>query len=359
MMRVVALMLLIAGCSGPSPVETEQDEPCIVEAADDYSCDAVDGNKTADQVAHLHDYWRGQDTVRLLDADQDMGRPTYSSCDPYPVVQFLPGDDATVHQGAGRMDIAMRFQPAGDHRAGQGELWIRSADKDHAEYVADLEDGATVTINVPYNASDLPHQVLSAWEFTIYFRPDPVLSNVQCFLLPRGTVGLTVDIHRTLDLVPFPGHPDHWANGTQLPILDAYAEFNLVDGGDGYCSTSSDASHPEGSCQMHWSGFGPQGGLIVPPGAGMVRLTLQADPDPGHEDVELILGFHGADTRTMETAQPVERTANTAIYEIDPRGRTDGPYAQQSQWAFQVGMETPSGFYGGGWSLEGTVLPDG
>lgn len=362
-MRVILVLaglmaVALAGCFSPEPPgdSSDSDDPCVVESADDYSCDEAAGNRSADQVAHLHDYWQGKSTVRLIDAEQQIGTPVYGSCDAMPVRYFVPPDEATVYQGTGQVDVETRFTPGPDHRAGPAELWIKQADQDAAQHVGDWVDGETISIELPYNASDLPHQRLSAWEFWVYFHPDPDLQPTGCRLFPRGTLGITVDIHKTLEIQPFPGHPDHWSNATELELLDEYATFDLVrDQPVDYCDHAG-GSDPEGGCQMHWRGFSPRDGRIVPPGTDHLRITLTAEPEPGYEDVGLELAFHGADTRTMENIEPVEASPPTWVFEVPADGRTDGPYAQQSQWTFQVSMETASGQYSGDWRMEGVAV---
>lgn len=357
-MRVlpVACIVLLAGCTSPQPNESlvGGDEPCVVESADDYSCQELDENKRPDQVAHQHNYWGGAETVRLIEDEQSFGTPIVTNCDSTPMEVFRPPEEATVYQGTGLMDIAMTMAKDPDYFAGQAELWVKRADQVDPVYVADFEDGAEVALDVPYNASDLPHQSLSAWEFWVYVQPEPTTRSAYCAVQPRGVVGLTVDIHHTLEIQAFPGHPDHWNNQTELPLLDDFATYAVLEENLGAC-LGGDGSDPDGSCEMHSEGFGPREGLIVPPDAQVVSITLTAEPELGYEGIQLGLEFHGADTRDFSAVDPVEREGNTATYEIDSVGIGDGPYAEQSQWRFRVVTDDTTGTYRGDWSLVGSV----
>lgn len=356
MIALLALAVALAGCAGDSetPAPAEQD-PCLVESADDFSCADQDANKTADQVAHVHDYWGGRETVRVLEESNTLGASIISSCDAWPTRSWLPAEGLTVFQGTGRVEITTHVEYSLDHRSGQLEVWVQRADQDTPEYVADLEDGNTVTLEVNHSAADLPHQALSAWEFWVYTQPDPTTQPYRCDVWPRANVTFEVDIHKTLEVRPFPGHPDHWNGTDERPFLDAYASYGLNEEVLGSC-TSGESSHAEGSCSMHWRGFGPQNGSIVPPGTDHVRLTLTLEPDDAEPDATWGLRFHGADTREFQHIEPVSREGDTAVYEIAAAGITDGPYSEQSQWRFQLVNESDHQAYLGGWTLQGPAV---
>lgn len=346
------LLAVLAGCTSSTDAPVVDAAPCVVESADDYSC-AQQQNRAPDQVAHVHDYWGGRDVVRLLEETQSLGYQVVSSCEPDKVRVWLPPEEATVFQGTGRVDVTTGVEYEPDHASGPLQIWVKRADQDSPEYVADLEDGATVTMQVDHSAADLPHQVLSAWEFWVYAEPHPAL-DAYCMVQPRATVTMEVDIHKTLEVLPFPGHPDHWGGAEELPLLDAFAQVRVAEEWLGAC-IEDDSSHPEGSCEMHRHGFGPLDGHVVPPGAGVVRLTLTADPAAGQPPTQLGLRYHGAHTRTFEHVEPVSRQGDLAEYEIEVAGDNDGPYAKQSQWRFQVVNESDHQTFQGEWGLGGVV----
>lgn len=353
---MVACVVLLAGCTTPeaNKATIPEDEPCVVESAEDYACQELDEGKRPDEVAHRHNYWGGAETVRLIEDEQSFGTPIVTNCDATPMEVFRPPEESTVYQGTGLMDIAMTMAKDPGYFAGQAELWVKRADQVDPQYVADFVDGAEITLEVPYNASDLPHQTLSAWEFWVYVNPEPTTRSAYCAVQPRGLVGLAVDIHNTLEIQPFPGHPDHWNNQTELPLLDDFATYTVLEENLGAC-LGGDGSDPDGSCEMHSEGFGPRDGHIVPPDAEVVTITLEAEPDPGYEDIQLGLEYHGADTREFTRVDSVEREDTTAHYEIDATGIGDGPYAEQSQWRLRVVVEGTGDVYRGDWSLIGTV----
>lgn len=369
MMRilVVALMMVsvaLAGCNDGYVPEAAE-EPCVVVDPTDTRCLTEDelANRTADQVAHQHDYWQGRDTVDLLsvqDVEVDGG---YGWCDgAYPIEVVLPPDGAVVFQGTGSMNITMDVEiDEENHNSGPLELWVKRADDDSPEFVAYMEDGETVMILVNESQADLPHQLLSAWEFWVYAEAGEAgtISTTDCPVEPSAVVGLHIDITRTRDPPVFPGHPDHWGDEDELVVMEAWGRI-ARSVGKGTCNSAGESSHPVSPCQMWWRGFGPIDGSIVPPGTGKLLVTVDADAD-GDAVLPPSLGlqFHGADTRTFQDIEPREQDDTVREYQIDLKAiETDGPYSEQSQWRFFLTNEADHGTYQGTFSVVVVAVKD-
>lgn len=318
-LSVVLLTLTVAGCiAGPAPeASQEQDWPTIENPRN--------LSYATDSGMHVHDYWDGQDHLEVM--NDTKGKTHW-----YPALpggeeasfsfQFRPPDGQVVPQGAAFLEVTVSWE---DREPGTsyGRLSLRAkpANVNEMELIEeDLDHGGTVEIPLDYEEADLPHQLISNWAFEVQIHgsDDPYNRWV-------GSVTVQVEAHRGLELKPFPPHPDHWGDRTELPLVEETREFERYN----YPLLPAYAKGNE------LDPVRPPNGSLVPSDAQRVEVTVTYDNDLPAGDV--ILYYHGADTRYYTQLEPDE-TEEGAKHYVIPVNETvaDTPYADASQWAFVV-----------------------
>lgn len=330
---LVLVSLLLAGCvGGTADTDEGTDWPTITDPAD-LSYDGTSG-------FHIHDYWGGEEVLPLVERTKSHYFQNCAGGDSSWRSSFYPGDGQVVPQGTAVLSVTVSWEETdptyGTHsmtaaRCGQPqaalsnaydamELWIKPADASEVRLVEDdLTNGATVEIPLEYEEADLPHQLISAWEFQVRIRGSDDM-NYNHF---EGSVTVQAEVHRGLELRPFPPHPDHWDGRTELPLLDhedRFQRFNIpYMGFNGY------------QLQV----LRPPNGTVVPLDARTVEVTLTFDNEEPVGD--LYLFFHAADTREFVRLEPDEASEGDKRFSLPvTEPMADTPYAKASQWAFYV-----------------------
>lgn len=310
----VILLVLLAGCSGATPQSgAATDEPIVI---------TDPRNLTADGSAHIHDYWKGQARLTILESTHPGGEapgtgPGYASGGDIAVRSFQPEADHVVPQGTSAVEITFTWTDAALDSYATPALWLKTAAQSAANASGPMAKGVPVTVNITAEDADLPHQVLSAWRFELRMSsPDPMP------LRFKGAVTIQVDAIRGLPLPTFPGHPDFWNGATELPLLRdqgtlSYFE-DLRDGGcNGFVCPKV---------------MVPEPGFLVPYDASFVHVMMNWTST----GVPLQLAYHGGDARQFMVANPISTQGGRSLYLLEVGGGADGPYALQSQWEFKV-----------------------
>lgn len=316
---LLACVLLASGCTGPAAEPTTTTDPITLVT------DPAQGRNATGSGPHLHDYWGGGTRLTLFDAAPQVvqGLLTVGG-GKVPIASYRPDVGAVVPQGTAWANATFTWDADATDTFGGGELWVKSAADNHTAFVATLAGpGTTVTLPVAPEQADLPHQVLSAWEFVLVFQPDAAGA-----VSYSGNVELTVTLDRGHPIPLFPGHPDQWRNRTEAPLLSSGGDL-LFDGdaeGNYRCY---------GGCpQVHV----PDDGAVVPIDAALVKVELGLS---GSAPTKLGLKFHSAASRDWTAATPSSDTPTLRTYLLEVGDGGDGPYARQSQWEFLPYIEGP------------------
>lgn len=334
----VALMVvagMLSGCTSPSDEGAEEAVGVITDPKD-----FSDANSTG---SHVHDYWQGATVKDVVDATQSSTWNTVGGSG-YWRRTFVPPDETVVPQGTATINITVEWQdgsPADLY--GAVSLWVKPADTVQPRYVQDIASGGTVEIPLTYEQADLPHQLLSAWEFIVQYNVSS-----QPYSAFFGTTHVVATAHRGLPLQPFPPHPDLWQDRTEFTFVDVTEGFvNL-----GYTGTGNLPRVVRA-----------QEGTLVPPDAAFVTVDLEllASPPAPQPVGSLELQYHAADTRawtSLGVASTVEPTMSWVI-QVES-GMGDGPYGNASLWQFRIytpGTDNPTSpaAFAGGYRLTATV----
>lgn len=322
---VLVVAMLSAGCiGGPAQTSEEPDWPTIT--------DPTDLSYDTDAGFHVHDYWGGNDVVTVVNETQPVGTTSVGGGESPRIVRFYPDEGDVVPQGTASLTITVTWtDDLPTNVYGDVELWVKPADATNVTLVDDdLDNGQTVERPLAYEEADLPHQLGSGWEFEVHL--DRADGPVR-FRSYNGDVTLEVRAHRGLELRPFPPHPDHWGNRTEIALFDGEESFSQVN-----------APYPLPGFERLCLGcdvlfFRPVNDTLVPLGTERVEATMTWDEDvPGGN---LDLHYRGAHTREFERLEPDTEDGSSARYVIPVTdAMADTPYANASLWEFMVKAPT-------------------
>lgn len=309
-LMVALLASLLAGCTGSTP--PSKDDPGEVGVVTDPR-DLT--NRTGE---HVHDYWGGKGVLDLVDATQTSTWNTIGAANWRRT--FYPADEVVVPQGTASINVTVEWQdgsPADNYDA--VSLWVKSANTVEPRFVREIASGDTVEIPLAYEEADLPHQLLSAWEFIVQYNN----SGDAYSAFFQGTTHVLATAHRGLELQPFPAHPDLWLGRSEFTLADdTRAMSNIRYIGSGSLPAIIRAVDGE----------------LVPADAARVTVDVtlqQAPPSPMVGVVEV--WYHPANVRDWVSLGVVNSVDGSATWEIaiEP-GMGDGPYNNASLWQFLV-----------------------
>ncbi|MFA5945171.1 MAG: hypothetical protein WC876_11975 [Candidatus Thermoplasmatota archaeon] len=338
---VVALVLLLAGCSAPN----DGGEPAG--QAVTLVTDPSQGRMDPSAGAHLHDYWGSNERKTVLDTIIPIGTLSSGPAQAYSAAVALPEPGDVVPQGAATVEVTLTWTPSAQlgatNEVGGTRLAIRTAADRDAQDLGPIASGQMVVFNSTNERNDLPHQVLSAWEF--HWVLEPVAAGGFGLASFQGELAVHVEAVRGLEIPLYPGHPDQWLGRTEFDLFQAEG-MTVMDG-----DTRTGDVRCYGSCPPR---LVPGDGVVVPINAHHVRVTLDRDtPMP----TRLGLAYHDAVTRDWVVAQAVEETATSRIYVIDVLDGGDGAYTRQSNWEFALIAEEPveNGYVADSYRIAATV----
>jgi hypothetical protein len=322
---LTVLAFLLAGCSGTDPAPDSADSITLV-------TDPTQGRADPSAGVHLHDYW-GSSTRKTV-FDGVLAVQTFSlspNTQGFSVAVALPEPGDVVPQGAASVEVTFTWTPSPELGASNqfagARLAVRTAADREAQDLGPVTSGQTIVMESSNERNDLPHQVLSAWEF--HWMLEPVATPAASLISFQGELDVFVEAVRGLEIPLYPGHPDQWLGRPEFPLFAA--EGMAVMDGD----PRTGAWRCYGPCPQHMT---PGDGIVVPIDASHIRVTLDRDtPMP----TRLGLAYHDAVSRDWKVAQPIEETDTSRIYILDVLEGGDGAYARQSNWEFVLIAEEP------------------
>lgn len=335
--------LALAGCVDDEPAPEPVEGPETITDPTDYSY--VDRD-TDGSGFHIHDYWRGQDVLTVLDSSQETGRTSCSSCDWPDVFRFRPDEGQTIPQGARNVTVTIDWTDNGESDHDGIELWIKTAAESEPTYYADVTQSEPILFESTNEDNDPPHHQLSLWEF--WFVMKTKSDDSASF---GGTASMVVTIERGLEVPAWPPHPDPWQGGTELDVLDetrqitAHSSVQTPVSGTNNCSA--------GDCMGFHS---LSDGETIPWDSDHLRVRLEYDQP---STPTLSLWYHAADTWELQRLEADESGPDGMTFTIPVvPSMGDSPYAQQSLWEFYTHWSTPEGVqhFTGTYTLSATAV---
>ncbi len=315
---MVVLLTALSGCTTePEPTQDVQEHGIITDPTD-YS---YLENQTDGSGWHVHDYWRGQDRLVLAEVEQPIDFRCAGGCSFASYgrgVGRLPAG-TVVPQGASHVEITVSYEFDADHPT--PVLAVKTAADKEAREIGPVASGALVVFNSTNEMNDPPHRSLSGWSF-----PLTLSGTGQDGYDFSGTIRMTIEAVRGLEIPAYPPHPDFWQGRDRIPLFEnegGQALYMEQDGGTWTCYII---------CE--WSTHSPGDGIVVPFDASHVevQLTYGTGMPTG-----LVLAYHGADQWDMTSVDGEGMIGETTTFTIpmdQPMG--DSPYASQSLWQFRL-----------------------
>jgi hypothetical protein len=287
---------------------------------------------------HMHDYWTGRERVTLMDDDV--------SSDPFTTAFFTffnvvgaqtPGvggtmvelpEGAIVYEGTGQLEMTVSWTDP--TVTGMMVRYRSAASPDFSEPQAITKD-ATLAIDVTPEMSDMPHEKTSRWMFIFSAGAGQAVA---------GTFHVKVDIVKMRDIEQFPGHPELFGGANTLVLFDGPAQ-------------SSQSGPATRLVQIASGGFTAQEGV---PSAAVVpmetmSMTANVTITSATASVGKVTGamflYKPANTNRFMRANVLASNPDTGVYQFAwpvEMSETDSPYAESSQWAFDLRVTTdPTG----------------
>lgn len=337
---LVTLLLLataFAGCTDDDPAEEDEGpEAGVVTDPTDYS---YLQNETDGAGWHIHDYWRGQDTLEVLDKVDEACQgcsAQYNGGRGALLASFRPDTDHVIPQGAKWVNVTASWD-VGDTDMDHVRIFIRTANSSETIDLGEVQQGETLTFLSSNDDNDPPHHRLSLWEFEL--RAMPAEEDGSVTISSYGGA-MTVEATRGLEILPWPPHPDFWQGADEIVLHE---------------STRSVGYNIEAiflqACAGCFGRVTPDDGQIVPYDASEVVVTFTAHE--GSLPATVGLRYHGADRWTYQNMTPTEDDVIARTWRIPLEGNADSPYAKQSLWELELYNDQPTPVKG--WTGEYTI----
>lgn len=334
----LATLLLAAaftGCLGdneePAPVE-----PVAVNETQELANITDDGTKEADvdlgHMPHLHDYWQGKERATIMDADVEVDQFTALAFTFFNARSGAAGVGGTffrfpegglVYEGTGQMEITPTWT---DPTVTGAMLRYRSpADSDFSEPVA-LTQGQPLVLDITPEMTDMPHDKESRWMFLLTAPSGGALV---------GKVHIRADILRMRDITLFPGHPELFGGASTLTLFDGAAKS----------SSSNFATMMVGFITDNQQESGVRSSKVVPMEALSMtaNVTITAATSNIGEVAKVDFLYHPAGGFGWERAQVLSSDPAAGTYQFAwpvEMSQADSPYAKESQWTFDLWIQT-------------------
>lgn len=317
----VIAVLLLAGCADSAPPDEGNAPVSVITDPRDLLNGTAPGS-------HIHDYWGGRESVKVLESSDG---PNSASCtDCAEGMRFnteRPAEGAIVPQGTAWVNGTFTLESDGRDQYGAIELWVKTAQDSEPWLWGEIRSGEQFSIPSSQERNDPPHYVLSLWEFELH-----TIGATDMHI--GGTYHWNIDAVRGLQLLPYPPHPNRWGDATELDLLSATGSTNLtyqVDlpayGTEIFCTGSCPWTHRLND------------GAVVPHDTSRIEATLTLS---GGVPAGLGLWFHAADTWEQTKAEGAPASPGRIVYTIPIEGSmADSPYAPQSLWEFEVWLDQP------------------
>lgn len=288
---------------------------------------------------HIHDYWKGRERVTLMDEEIEVSVFDGFAFTFYNTVRGTPGvggafvempDGAIVYEGTGQLEFTASWTDA--TVTGMGLSHRSPADPQFGD-AQPLSQGKALVIPVAPEMCDMPHEKDSRWAF--------LLLPGQAGQAMVGKVHVKIDIVRMRDIGEFPGHPELFGGAHTLTLFSGAATSrseNYATQSVGFLT----GGEPEES------GVASQKVVPMETRTMTANVTIKSTASSLGEVSDVRLLYKPADSaQRYSMAQELLADAEAGIYQFAwpvKMRQTDSPYAETSQWRFDLYIATdPTG----------------
>ncbi len=337
---VLVGLLLVSGCLGGGSGTSDADDngPQTIDTTASGNQTPANASENATYLknqdyneTHVHDYWPGNATEKVLmdetveagfwfDSDASVGGTWFS----LPNGSFVP-------EGTGELVVEVDATSALER--GQQALSYTPANTNRYTQMDGQGAQATWEIEVSPEMADMPHAKSTRWAFTL--EADGAGSVLD------GEAHVRITAVKLHDLEAWPEHPDFWDKGqtTKLDLETINGTFERLET---FASGLTDRGTPENAINF-------SDGTIVPPETKVLLLKFwfARDSSPTNNangDVNLrVKEGSSSYWYSYQEHRIVREKPGYKMYAIPVDGASwDSPYAEKSRWSMLI--DAPTGF---------------
>lgn len=284
-------------------------------------------------MPHLHDYWKDRERVTLMDEDITVDGPNAVFWTFFDAVRGTPGiggaminlpEGATVYEGTGQLEFTATWTEA--TVTGMAVSYRSAAENTYTKPV-EIKSNTPFVVEVTPEMSDMPHAKTSRWQFLV----QPGQAGQAIY----GKFHVKVDIVRLRDIEVFPGHPKLFEGAQTLTLFEGTGSSNQANFATRFANAIQQKSDDDGvrsAKVVPMETMSMTGNLTIKSTSSTLgtasRVTLLVKP-----------ADRGGYTRVEAIAKDVEKQVYQFAWLV-PMTSTDSPYAKESDWKFDVLVDT-------------------
>lgn len=336
------LLLAFAGClggSGGDAPHVDAPTPTAADASlDNVTVDdgAAPMDMDAGHMPHIHDYWKDRERVTLMDEDVTVDAPEALFWTFVDISRGTPGvggalvrlpDGQIVYEGSGKLEFTASWT---DATVTGMAMSYRTPAETAWQKAGDVKSGNALAIDLTPEMTDMPHAKNSRWQFLLM----PAAGQTVV-----GKFHVKVDIIRLSDITVFPGHPQLFNGEHTLQLFK----------GSGSSTQQLFVQDWANMLQGKMTDDGVTSQKVVPMETRSMtaNLTIKGVNGANPDQVgNVYLLVKPADRGRYMMAEAVESDEGNMVYRfawLVEMQSTDSPYAEESDWKFDVIVTTDNG----------------
>lgn len=354
LVAVLLLLPALAGCAGDAPGAREEpvqkgttgSQP-NAPLSDGTPAPAVKPKGTSERW-HFHDYWKGNPTITLVEANVSFnvttgadGLPALSAFVDLPQGVIVPPE-------TGILTLNVTWEA---ETQGLVNVTFRPADSNDFLPGLDLAKGVPGNLTTTESQADVPHRQVSAWRFNLTMKPSPDVAG-----LPPRDVHFTVQATIGRPLFIDPPHLNWWQGGDILPLVaDAKGEFASLAHPGGNLTLADPLQAPAAPPTAAKVAESPRvpvaEGRIVPEGTksivAILNWTTQAPQG------KLALHYRENNYPSEGALEVATDAAGSRVFVLPVMAaQTDTTYSNRTTWEFRIVPEgQPASAFEGAYTL--------
>lgn len=336
LLAALALSASLAGCMG--------DDAPAAPAANSSATDGDATNATIDDGTtpmsveaglqpHIHDYWQERERVTLMDAPVTIDPQNGMRFTFFNAFRGEPGvggtlfelpEGAIVYEGTGQLELTATWT---DPTVTGLTVRYASAQSTQFGEPQTLASGSPLVVDVAPAMTDMPHATTSRWQFLLL--PGQGQSAI-------GTIQIKVDVVKMRDVTKFPGHPQLFEGAHTMVLFQgsgSSSQSNFVTQSVGFATGST-----PGDDALVSERVVPMETMTM-----TANLTVASVTTSAGEASDLRFLYKPANSRRYYQANLVSGSLSEGTLQFAfpvSMEQTDSPYADTSQWRFDVRVAT-------------------
>jgi hypothetical protein len=298
-------------------------------------------NSSTGGIAHMHDYWKGKETITVFDDDVSVDLvPVFERGDNGHVLEGfinlekLPGDStgapALIFEGTGSVSFTLTSAPAW---ASDYQITFRTAGKDWSSWTP-VSVGKAFVYTPDKIETDMPHSIRSLWNWKLQaVGPVPLAGDAGATSGTPATqqVHVKIVVTKAHNVDNWPPHPDFYSGQPERFVMtNKQGKTNVQNAADvEVYGVEPDQVIPDKLISM--------GTGVLDVYVNITQLTLP----PGVPNGGFTLYWRSADTTPnslgiFSIANSTDKTTKAYWHLVINNSVVDSPYQPTSRFGFKV-----------------------